>query len=110
VLTGSGQLRAQLLDSSLCGLAVWDPVSAVCERGGSASVVSLWETRGIPGRARQPRHLRQEAPARTAPALPVDDPAGEPGSYAGAVHRIKALLFADAVGYSQLTETRSRAT
>jgi len=103
VLTGSGQLRAQLLDTSLCGLAVWDRVGRG-ERGGSASVVSLWETRGIPVEHVNLGHLRQEAPARTAPALPVDDPAGEPGSYAGAVHRIKALLFADAVGYSQLTE------
>jgi hypothetical protein len=46
VLTGLGQLRAQLLDTELHGLAVWDPEGGGA-RGGAASLVSAWERRGI---------------------------------------------------------------
>jgi class 3 adenylate cyclase len=103
VLTGSGQLRAQLLDTTLCGLAVWDRAGGGA-RGGSASVVSLWEARGIPVSHVNLGYLRQEIHSRAVPG----PAAGEPGSGGDAAvathHRIKALLFADAVGYSLLTE------
>jgi len=103
VLTGSGQLRAQLLDTTLCGLAVWDRDGGGA-RGGSASVVSLWEERGIPVEHVNLAYLRQEIHARTAPGPPPEESGSGEGAAAGATHRIKALLFADAVGYSQLTE------
>jgi len=103
VLTGSGQLRAQLLDTSLCGLAVWDQAGGGA-RGGSASVVSLWEARGIPVEHVNLAYLRQEIYTRAVPVPPVDESGSSEDAAAGANHRIKALLFADAVGYSQLTE------
>jgi hypothetical protein len=103
VLTGSGQLRAQLLDTTLCGLAVWDRAGGGA-RGGSASVVSLWEERGIPVEHVNLAYLRQETYARAVPEPPLDEPASSEGAAVGASHRIKALLFADAVGYSQFTE------
>ncbi len=46
LMTGLGQLRAELLDTTLLGLAVWDPEAGGAP-GGSASVVEAWERRGI---------------------------------------------------------------
>ena len=103
VLTGLGQLRAQLLDTTLRGLAVWD-CGGGGARGGSASVVSLWEARGVPIEHVNLGYLRQEIHTRAAPGSPVDDPDAVEDSDAGSRHRLKALLFADVVGYSQLTE------
>jgi class 3 adenylate cyclase len=103
VLTGAGQLRAQLLDTALCGLAVWDREGGGA-RGGSASVVSLWEDRGIPVEHVNLGYLRQEIHSRAVPGPPAGDAEGNEGHDADVPHRIKALLFADAVGYSQLTE------
>ena len=99
VLTGLGQLRAQLLDTTLRGLAVWDR-SGGGARGGSASVVSLWEARGVPIEHVNLGYLRQEihSPSRSAESADDVDDTG------GTRHAIKALLFADAVGYSQLSE------
>ena len=103
VLTGSGQLRAQLLDTTLRGLAVWDRESGGA-RGGSASVVSLWEARGIAVEHVNLSYLRQEIHTRAESGSPADDPGAVEHSDAGSRHRLKALLFADVVGYSQLTE------
>jgi class 3 adenylate cyclase len=64
--------------------------------------VSLWEASGIPVEHINLGFLRQEIQARATPGPAIEDPAH--GDGAGARHRIKALLFADAVGYSKLTE------
>lgn len=101
VLTGLGQLRAQVLDTDLRGLAVWDRGSRGL-RGGSASVVSLWEQRGI-----HTEHVHLAQLRRPAHGISAGDaePHAASGTDAGTrQHRIKALLFADAVGYSQLSE------
>jgi len=103
VLTGTGQLRAQLLDTTLRGLAVWSRAGGGA-RGGSASVVSLWEARGIPVEHVNLDHLRQEIHARAVHRPSSDDDGSVAIAGTDAPHRIKALLFADAVGYSQLTE------
>lgn len=97
ILTGMGQLRAELLDTDLRGLAVWDPrIEALA--GGAASLVSLWASRGLALEHVHPHWFhdgRIEAPL----------PAARPGEAAGAIrHEMRALLFADAVGYSQLSE------
>ena len=99
VLTGLGQLRAQLLDTTLCGLAVWDRDGGGA-RGGSASVVSLWEARGVPIDHVNLGYLRQEIHSPSRSPEWTDDSADTGGTQ----HAIKALLFADAVGYSQLSE------
>jgi class 3 adenylate cyclase/tetratricopeptide (TPR) repeat protein len=99
VLTGLGQLRAQLLDTTLRGLAVWDR-SGGGARGGSASVVSLWEARGVTIDHVNLGYLRQEIHSPSRSAEWTDDVADTVGTQ----HAIKALLFADAVGYSQLSE------
>jgi hypothetical protein len=103
VLTGTGQLRAQLLDTTLYGLAVWDRAGGGA-RGGSASVVSLWQDRGIPVEHVNLGYLRQEIHSRAVPGPAALDAGVIEAPDADAQHRIKALLFADAVGYSQLTE------
>jgi class 3 adenylate cyclase len=101
VLTGLGQLRAQVLDTDLRGLAVWDRGNRGL-RGGSASVVSLWEQRGIPTEHVHLAQLRRPAHGTSSGD---DVPPAATGADTGArQHRIKALLFADAVGYSQLSE------
>ena len=101
VLSGLGELRAQLLDTSLRGLAVWDRDSQGL-RGGSASVVSLWEQRGL---AIDHVHLASLRAATHAPCAGrgIDDGPAADGEVT-TPHEIKALLFADAVGYSKLNE------
>ena len=101
VLTGLGQLRAQLLDTSVLGLVVWDP-QAGAGPGGSASVVAVWQERGIPI---QQVHLCEGRSGALADVPRIEEaPAAAPTRWRVPRHDIKALLFADAVGYSQLSE------
>ncbi|RPI14945.1 MAG: hypothetical protein EHM60_05485 [Lysobacterales bacterium] len=103
LITGLAQLRSQVLETELRGLAIWDP-SGGGAPGGTASVVDLWRRRGYAVDEVLLAALRapQTAPAPTGgPAAAIAPPAPVPGV---ASHRLKALLFADAVGYSQLTE------
>jgi class 3 adenylate cyclase len=88
-----------LLDTTLRGLAGWD-CGGGGSRGGSASVVSLWEARGVPIEHVNLGYLRQEIHSPSRSAEWADDVAATGGTQ----HAIKALLFADAVGYSQLSE------
>jgi hypothetical protein len=101
VLTGLGRLRAQVLDTRLRGLAVWDRGSGG-ERGGSTSVVSVWTARGIAIEHVDLSRLRRAADA--APVACNSSAAAAPQPPDAASHDLKALLFADAVGYSKLTE------
>jgi hypothetical protein len=97
ILTGMGELRAQVLDTTLCGLATWDPrISGFA--GGAASLVSLWERRGLAVEHVHP-HWFRDGQSGTSVPTPA---AGE--SAAVVRHEMRALLFADAVGYSQLSE------
>ena len=100
VLTGMAVLRAQSLDTEVRGLALWDQ-QAPGLAGGTASVVALWRQRGM--------------------AVEHVDPAAPPGAARAAVpapadarrrirvptkvrHEMRALLFADAIGFSHLSE------
>ncbi len=97
ILTGMGQLRAQQLDTALHGLAVSDPrLDALA--GGAASLVALWQQRSLPLQQVHPQWFHG---TRAAPAPPAVERAGEPAAIR---HEMRALLFADAVGYSQLSE------
>ena len=105
ILTGTGRLRAQVLGTSLVGLAVWDGAPAR-GRGGTADVVDLWRARGLTvehvdvaalGRS----ELGEHGSAAPPPASQTPPDAGDALS-----HEIKAMLFADAVGYSKLTENQ----
>jgi class 3 adenylate cyclase len=112
VLTGLGKLRARMLETSAVGLAVWDghpgdgPV-------GTASMIQVWgrqhvETRIVqmpePPTVPGPEHADSLPPAAAlddSPRLPRR-PSSAPRP--GFSHEMKAMLFADAVGYSKLTE------
>ncbi len=102
VMTGLGQLRAHLLDTSLRGLGIWDGAGRG-GAGGSASMVAVWERTGIavdhvylPGGKGTPRV--ETPPQDSASGVDLDAERRKPH------HDIKALLFADAVGYSKLSE------
>jgi len=97
ILTGMGELRAQMLDTDLRGLAVWDPqIQGLA--GGAASLVSLWQRRGLKVDQVHP-HSFHGGPGGA--SVPVHESGGHSGIVS---HELRALLFADAVGYSQLSE------
>ena len=104
IMTGLARLRAQMLDTRLQGLAVWDGTGAGGE-GGTGSLVSMWQGAGVPL-----EHVALSAAAGLAGSMPADEVehAGEksqtdaePWTFE---YKIKAMLFADAVGYSRLSE------
>ena len=98
VVTGMGILRARLLDGSLRALAAWDP-GAAGAAGGAGSLVPLWEARGFAIDRVDLAALRGAKPARPSPSPPAQAPAQQ-----AVRHEMRAMLFADAVGYSQLSE------
>jgi hypothetical protein len=107
VLTGAGRLRAQVLSTSLVGLAVWDG-QAARGRGGTGDVVALWRERGIAVEHVDVTALRaatRAAAAAVAPA-PRAVPVAESALPSGFSYEIKAMLFADAVGFSKMTENQ----
>ncbi|MDH4030063.1 MAG: TRAFs-binding domain-containing protein [Chromatiales bacterium] len=103
LLTGSGRLRADVLGTSVVGLAIWDghPGDG---GGGTASAVQLWREQSIDVEHVDLAGLVPQAAADT--GLPVGSVAAESSSDYGKgfSHEIKAMLFADAVGYSKMTE------
>ncbi len=100
LLLGMGMIRARQLDAKPIGMAVWDGLRGQ-GAGGTATAVRAWRKRGIPleiidplqlnGRNR--RQVRQRPPVKKRHA----------GSRVGGV-KVMSLLFADAVGFSKLTE------
>lgn len=103
-MTGLARLRAQMLDTQLQGLAVWDGTGAGDE-GGTGSMVSMWRRSGVPlehvevssvAAAGHSTHVQESAPAAAQPATTEKKQTFE--------YKIKAMLFADAVGYSRLSE------
>jgi class 3 adenylate cyclase len=106
IMTGMCWLRSEVLETSLVGLAVWDggPNGGV---GGTTSVVDLWRSRGIRKEIISITDLRRSQLGETA-----DSPDGTLSKTKPITastrfpHEIKAMLFADAVGYSKLTENQ----
>jgi class 3 adenylate cyclase len=113
VLTGLGRLRAQVLDTGMRGLAVVQPES-VAIPGGAVSVLGLWQKLALPieyvslSASRVATGARAACPNGTAgmPALAAAAPDPEPAftPQHGQSHAIRSLLFADVVGYTQLSE------
>ncbi len=103
VLTGAGRLRAQVLETSLVGLAVWDGLAAR-GRGGTADVVALWRERAIEVEHVNPKALRGASDGDAAGPRPAS--VEESGLGPGFSYEIMAMLFADAVGFSKMTENQ----
>ena len=98
IMTGLARLRAQMLDTKLQGLAVWDGTQTG-EPGGTGSVVALWQTAGVPF-----EHVQVgDVVARESNSADV---AGGGQSRWPFSYTIESMLFADAVGYSRLTEVQ----
>jgi len=97
-MTGLARLRAQMLDTDLRGLAVWDGAGSSGE-GGTGSLVSMWQGSGVPL-----EHIAlSDDAASTYQIQAADLPTAREGQW-DFEYKIKAMLFADAVGYSRLTE------
>jgi hypothetical protein len=104
VLTGLGMLRGQMLDTDVAAITVWNGARGDGP-GGTGTVVDIWRhhdfevTRVDPARPfDEPLPLAPAASAPPAPEVPA------PSAYGALTHEIKSMLFADAVGYSGLTE------
>ena len=93
VLTGMALLRARLLDTSMRALAVHAPDGNTLG-GGTASVLAAWKERGLDTDVVVLGD--STCAARGAEAQDTRDTAMR--------HEIRAMLFADAVGYSKFTE------
>ncbi len=100
IITGLAKLRAEVLDTTVEGIAIWDGLDAG-DRGGTASVVRLWRDLGIPI-----EHVEVIAEGDRAVAGEVEQDTGEIPSQGRWPYRysVEAMLFADATGYSRLTE------
>lgn len=104
MMTGLARLRAQMLDTGLQGLAVWDGTGAGGE-GGTGSLVSMWRRSGVPlehialAPVAAPARSNQPHKSSHTTHQPATDAGNRPFEY-----KIKAMLFADAVGYSRLSE------
>ena len=104
IMTGLARLRAQMLDTRIHGLAVWDGTEAGGE-GGTGSLVSVWRGCGVPL-----EHI--ELSAVTTPSGPMEphksaqavEPCASGGERWAFEYKIETMLFADAVGYSRLRE------
>jgi class 3 adenylate cyclase len=102
VLTGKARLRAQVLGTDLFGLVAWDGKPST-RAAGAASLVRLWRSQRIDFEE-VPVSVRGAAPAITAVDAGSDDDEQLPAGYS---HEIRAMLFADAVGYSKLSEDQT---
>ncbi|HEV2046134.1 MAG TPA: TRAFs-binding domain-containing protein [Chthoniobacterales bacterium] len=106
VLLGLATIHARQLDTNLVPLAVWDGMMGDGP-GGAASAVQRWKRRGyqpeivdlakICGMGFQPMKCQSGSDHR-------QDADATSASESGFASRIVAILFADAVGFSKLSE------
>src|SRR5688572_366702 len=98
VLAGMGRLRAQTLDAGLRALVVRHPVDRATP-GGTTANYGLWRDSGIDIEEVLLTELQPGATPVAADVKPA--PEGVPPKVR---HEMSAMLFADAVGYSKLSE------
>ena len=107
MLRGLGIIRAQRLDTQLIPVVVWDGKPGDGP-GGTASMVREWTRRGFQVEQIHPAELLHEQiivnpPAPSAPSAAEEVTNAE--SSLDFVASVKTLLFADAHGFSKLTES-----
>jgi len=100
VLTGMARLRAQVLETELRGLAIWDGKSS-SGGAGAAALVQIWQSQNLMLEQIRIPEVRTGASAPEAIELPPDE---QPSGFS---HENRAMLFADAVGYSALSEDQT---
>ena len=104
VMTGLARLRSQVLDTKLHGIAVWDG-SIAGDVGGTSSVVDMWRQYGVATEQVDPRADTEESPPTPVPERLAGNPCdGIAGHDPRFQYAIRAMLFADAVGYTRLSE------
>ena len=104
VMTGLARLRSQVLDTDLHGLAIWDG-SIAGDVGGTSSVVDMWRRYGVSTEQVDPSPDAGRSRVIQAKTRPAKEPASDSsGDVPGFQYAIRAMLFADAVGYSRLGE------
>lgn len=106
LLYGLARSRAEQLETTLKPLAVWDgEPGEAC--GGTASAIELWRATGNEVQIIDPaallRNEHPKAEGRIQPAEQVQEPSLI--ATQDFAPQIRALLFADAVGFSSLSET-----
>ena len=101
LLLGLASIRARQLDTQLIPVAVWNGMPGDGP-GGAASVVQNWQRLGYNPEIVYLSKLKRGAPVRPKSWAPTTPPSRE--SEFGS--RIVAILFADAVGFSKLTEAQ----
>lgn len=105
LIHGMGLVRARELGAEVLGLAVWNG-QAGDGRGGTASAVRQWQQHGL-----DVHRVRIEAPSKNAlidvvPVARIAAPAlkDRADTHTGRDGSVMSLLFADVVGFSQLTD------
>ena len=104
---GLAILRAKMLDIEVIPLVVWDG-GAGDGYGGTATLVQHWRAHGLEPMIIDLAGLLAAAPANNLAA--VTQPPGQPRKEAwppepgGYIQEIKAIIFADVVRYSRITE------
>jgi len=113
LLLGLGRIRAGQLETELRTLAVWDGLHGDGQ-GGTASVVERWRNLGLPVeiidlsalRKEARKALRLDSGATTSSSKIQSKPKKRNSLRFGS--QIMSILFADAVGFSKLSEQQVR--
>jgi class 3 adenylate cyclase len=103
ILTGMARLRAEALRTDLRGLAIGDD-RAPAGAGGATSPARLWQSQNIELEQVCVPDIRGD---RSAPEATPEIFSHDEQLPAGFAHEIRAMLFADAVGYSALSEDQT---
>jgi class 3 adenylate cyclase len=103
IVSGKARLRAQVLDARLSSLVISNGGEHL-HYGGAASLVRLWRTQRIEVQ----EVILPSVDITAAAAVPFEAELDENERLPdGFSHEIRAMLFADAVGYSKLSEDQT---
>jgi class 3 adenylate cyclase len=103
IVSGQARLRAQVLDARLSGLVIRSGGERL-HQGGSSSLVRLWRTQHIEVEEMVLPLGDAAVPTTVMPEAGLDENEPLPDGFS---HEIRAMLFADAVGYSKLSEDQT---
>jgi class 3 adenylate cyclase len=100
IVSGKARLRAQVLDAHVSGLVIRNGKERL-HQGSAVSLVRLWRTQRMDVQE-MVLPLADVAVPATVTGLDENEPLPD-----GFSHEIRAMLFADAVGYSKLSEDQT---
>lgn len=109
IMTGLARLQARRLNTDLVPMVVWDGIEGVGP-GGTAWLVDFWRKTGMSPEVIPLQDIQTAAGMEPSPVATMEATAGTDNtnvSYPTHIteqQAIKAILFADVVGYSKLTE------